>query len=81
MDNALTLPQALNGMTHEAAYAGFDEKTVGQIAVGHWANFTIFEVKLHTYKPAELPHVSPIATWIHGRMYKNTPHDTAQETL
>lgn len=81
MDNALTLPQALNGMTHEAAYAGFDEETVGQIAVGHWANFTIFEAKLHTYEPAELPHVSPIATWIHGRMYKNTHHDTTQETL
>lgn len=81
MVNALTLAEALSGMTHEAAYAGFDEGTVGQIAVGYWANFTIFETKLHTHQPAELPHVRPLATWIHGRMHENTHHDTTQKTL
>jgi predicted amidohydrolase YtcJ len=69
-ENALTLAQTLKGMTTDAARAAFQESDRGEIRIGNWADFTIFEVNLNDITPMALPQTSPTQVWIHGARRK-----------
>ena len=69
-ENALTLAQTLKGMTTDAARAAFQESDRGEIRIGNWADFTIFEVNLNELTPMALPQTSPTQVWIHGARRK-----------
>ena len=69
-ENALTLAQTLKGMTADAARAAFQESDRGEIRIGNWADFTIFEVNLNEVTPMAIPQTSPTQVWIHGARRK-----------
>lgn len=69
-DQALTLAQTIKGMTVDAARAAFQESETGEIRIGNWANFTIFDVNLNEVTPMALPTTVPSQVWIHGERRK-----------
>jgi predicted amidohydrolase YtcJ len=69
-DQALTLAQTIKGMTADAARAAFQESESGEIRIGNWANFTIFDVNLNEVTPMALPKTAPTQVWIHGERRK-----------
>ncbi len=72
IQEALTREQALIGMTRDAAYASFQEKEVGQIKVGMWANFSIFTTDIIRCPEDSISKLKVSETWIHGeQVYVN----------
>lgn len=69
-ENALSLAQTIKGMTADAARAAFQEGNRGEIRIGNWADFTIFEVNLNEVTPMALPQTAPTQVWIHGARRK-----------
>ena len=53
-------------MTHDAAYAAFQEEELGAIKNGFWANFTIFTEDLLTCPEDILPPLKVLQTWVQG---------------
>ncbi|GAB3638587.1 amidohydrolase [Hymenobacter arcticus] len=67
MNNALSRPDALRGMTTWAAHAGFEEKRKGQIKPGMLADFVVLKTDLLT-APKEQLRTAPVQqTWIGGK--------------
>lgn len=69
-DQALDLAQTIKGMTVDAARAAFQESETGEIRIGNWANFTIFDLNLNEVTPMALPKTTPSQVWIHGERRK-----------
>ena len=69
-DEALTLDQTLLGMTRDAARASFREGQAGEIRLGNWADFTIFDTNLSEIEPMNLPKTQALQVWIHGERRK-----------
>lgn len=62
----LSIAQALNGFTRDAAYAGFAESEVGELAPGHRADFVILDADPLVTPVAELPGLAIRSTWVDG---------------
>jgi predicted amidohydrolase YtcJ len=62
----LTDAQILKGMTHDAAYAGFEENERGSIAPGYWASFTFFHQPVEAQSTEQLLQIPVQSTWVHG---------------
>ncbi len=69
-DEALTLDETILGMTRDAARASFREGQAGEIRVGNWADFTIFDTNLSEIEPMNLPQTQALQVWIHGERRK-----------
>ena len=69
-DEALTLDQTILGMTRDAARASFREGQAGEIRLGNWADFTIFDTNLSEIEPMNLPKTQALQVWIHGERRK-----------
>jgi len=69
-DEALTLDQTILGMTRDAARASFREGQTGEIRLGNWADFTIFDTNLSEIEPMNLPKTQALQVWIHGERRK-----------
>jgi len=67
MENAISRPEALRGMTTWAAHAGFEEKRKGQIKPGMLADFVILDTDLLTAPNEELRGAQVLQTWIGGQ--------------
>ena len=67
MENALSRPDALRGMTTWAAHAGFEEKRKGQIKPGMLADFVVLDTDLLTAPAEKLRTAKVQQTWIGGR--------------
>ena len=67
MENALTRPQALRGMTTWAAHAAFEEKRKGQIKPGMLADFVVLKTDLLTAPNEQLHDLKVQQTWIGGK--------------
>lgn len=65
-DQKLTPAQALAGFTSDAAYASFDEASLGKLVVGHRADFVIVGGDPLTVPAAELPKLPVLSTWVDG---------------
>ncbi|MDO7852008.1 amidohydrolase [Hymenobacter convexus] len=66
MENAISRPDALRGMTTWAAHAGFEEKRKGQITPGMLADFVVLDTDLLTAPKAKLRDAQVLQTWIGG---------------
>lgn len=68
----LSLAQAVRGFTADAAYAGFDEKQVGQLKAGLRADFVVLDEDPFVVAASELDDLRIRATWVDGEaVYEN----------
>ena len=67
MNNAISRPDALRGMTTWAAYAAFEDKRKGQIKPGMLADFVVLKTDLLTAPNAQLRNAPVQQTWIGGQ--------------
>ena len=67
MENAISRPDALRGMTTWAAHAGFEEKRKGQIKPGMLADFVVLDLDLLTAPNEKLRGAKVLQTWIGGQ--------------
>ncbi|ALW86458.1 amidohydrolase [Hymenobacter sedentarius] len=67
MENAISRPDALRGMTTWAAHAGFEEKRKGQIKPGMLADFVVMRTDLLTAPNEQLRDAKVLQTWIGGQ--------------
>jgi predicted amidohydrolase YtcJ len=68
MENAISRPDALRGMTTWAAHAAFEEKRKGQIRPGMLADFVVLNTNLLTAPNAQLRGATVLQTWIGGKL-------------
>ncbi len=67
MENALTIEQALRGVTIWAAMANFEEEKKGSLEVGKLADFVIVDTDLSRANEAEVRAAQVLQTYIHGQ--------------
>ena len=63
---AMTREEALKAMTIWPAYAGFQEKAMGSITPGKYADFVILDRNIMTVPAAEILGTKVVSTWIGG---------------
>lgn len=68
--HALTVKEALTGMTREGAYGAFAEKRLGQLKAGYQADFVIVDRNPLTIAPEQLKDIKIIETWVAGKVVK-----------
>lgn len=65
-EQKITVQEALNAYTIDAAYASFDEKIKGSIAEGKFADFVILDHNLLEIEPEEIWNVKVLKTFMNG---------------
>ena len=65
-DQKLSLAEALRGFTADAAYAGFDEASVGQLRPGLRADFVVLAQDPFTVAESKLDELPIESTWVDG---------------
>ncbi|UXZ34915.1 amidohydrolase [Cupriavidus gilardii] len=69
-EEAMTLPQAFRAFTLDAAYAQHQEKTLGSLEKGKWADFILVDRDLFKVAPADIWKIQVLETWVAGeRVY------------
>jgi predicted amidohydrolase YtcJ len=63
----MTRDEALKSMTIWAAYAGFQEKELGSLTPGKFADFVILDRDIMTVPDADILGTAVLATYIGGR--------------
>lgn len=67
-DQGLTREQALKTLTINAAYAAFQEKTLGSIEVGKYADLVVLSDDYMTVPAAAIKDITPAAVIVAGRV-------------
>ena len=69
-EEAMTLPQAFRAFTLDAAYAEHQEKTLGSLEVGKWADFVVVDRDLFKVPAGDIWKIQVLETWVAGeRVY------------
>lgn len=66
-DQILSRTEALRGFTLDAAYAAFQEKELGSLEVGKWADFVVLDRDIMTVPAKEVLETKVLETWIGGK--------------
>lgn len=66
-EQAMTLVEALRAFTLDAAYAAHQEKTLGTLEKGKWADFVLIDRDVFTANPAQLWSTQVLETWVGGK--------------
>jgi predicted amidohydrolase YtcJ len=66
-DQIMTREEALRAMTIWPAYAGFQEKTMGSISPGKYADFVILDRDIMTVPASDILKTKVMSTWIGGK--------------
>jgi predicted amidohydrolase YtcJ len=66
-DQIMTREEALKAMTIWPAYAGFQEKVMGSITPGKYADFVILDRDIMTVPASEILATRVMSTWIGGK--------------
>lgn len=70
-EEAMTLPQALRAFTLDAAYAQHQDKAIGSLESGKWADFILVDQDPFKIAPADLWKTKVLQTWLAGeRVYE-----------
>ncbi|MFT6734100.1 MAG: putative amidohydrolase YtcJ [Polaribacter sp.] len=64
----ITLTQALRSFTLNAAYAAHQEKTLGSLEKGKWADFILIDKDVINGDPKEIWKTQVLQTWIAGKL-------------
>jgi predicted amidohydrolase YtcJ len=73
MEDALTRPEALKGMTIWAAHANFEDEIKGSIEIGKVADLVILKKDIMEIDVNEIPDVEVLATILNGDMVYRAP--------
>lgn len=73
MEDALTRPEALKGMTIWAAHANFEDEIKGSIEIGKVADLVILKKDIMKIDVNEIPDVEVLATILNGDMVYSAP--------
>ena len=65
-DQAMTRPEALAAFTLSGAYAAHQEKDLGSLEVGKWADFLILDRDIMTIAARKIRDTRVLETWISG---------------
>lgn len=66
-DQAMTRVEALKAMTIWPAYAGFQEKIMGSITPGKYADFVVLDKDIMTVPTTDILKTNVTSTWIGGK--------------
>jgi predicted amidohydrolase YtcJ len=66
-NEAMTLAQAFRCFTLDAAYAAHQEKTLGSLEPGKWADFIVIDQDLFTMPAKDIHKTGVLQTWLGGR--------------
>lgn len=66
-EQALNRTEALRAFTLDAAYAAHQEKTLGTLEAGKWADFVIVDRDIFSVDPARIWSTEVLETWVGGR--------------
>ncbi|GAB2678265.1 amidohydrolase [Aliiglaciecola aliphaticivorans] len=70
---ALSLQQAFKGFTIDAAYAAHQEKIIGGLTTGKWADFILIDRDIFEIDKKEIWKTNVLETWLAGkRVYKKS---------
>jgi predicted amidohydrolase YtcJ len=64
----MTRQQALRSYTLDAAYGSFQEKVLGSIEVGKYADFTVFSQDILEVEEARILQTEVMMTFVNGRV-------------
>ena len=65
-EQAMTLVEAFRAFTLDAAYAELQEKTLGSLEPGKWADFILIDRDLFKIPPADIWKIKVEQTWLAG---------------
>ena len=66
-EQAMTLLEAFRAFTLDAAYAEHQDKTLGTLEKGKWADFILIDRDLFTIAPADIWKIKVEQTWVAGK--------------
>jgi predicted amidohydrolase YtcJ len=66
-NEAMTLKEALRCFTLDAAWAGHQEKVVGSLEKGKWADFIVIDRDLFKVPAKDIRSTAVLQTWVAGR--------------
>lgn len=66
-NEAMSLTEAFRCFTLDAAFAGHQEKVVGSLEKGKWADFIVIDQDLFTMPAKDIHKVGVLQTWVAGR--------------
>ena len=73
-EEAMTLEQALRAFTLDAAYASHQEKVIGSLEPGKFADFILLERDIFAIDPQEIWQVQVAETWVEGeKVFEHRP--------
>ena len=64
---AMTVTEALRCFTLDAAWAGHQEKVIGSLEKGKWADFIVVDQDLFTVAPTVIGKTQVLQTWLAGK--------------
>lgn len=72
-DQAMTRAEALKAMTIWPAYAGFQEKIMGSITPGKYADFVVLDQDIMSVPASDILKTNVTSTWIGGKAVYEAP--------
>jgi predicted amidohydrolase YtcJ len=72
-EQAMTLLEAFRAFTLDAAYAQHQEKTLGSLEPGKWADFILIDRNLFEIPPADIWKIKVQETWVAGTKVFTAP--------
>jgi predicted amidohydrolase YtcJ len=66
-EQAMSLKEAFRCFTLDAAYAGHQEKTLGSLEPGKWADFIVIDRDLFKVPAADIRNTGVLETWVAGK--------------
>ena len=66
-EQAMTLMEAFRAFTLDAAYAQHQEKTIGSLEPGKWADFILIDRNLFKMEPTDIWKIKVEQTWVAGK--------------
>ena len=72
-EQEMSLKEAFRCFTLDAAYAGHQEKTLGSLETGKYADFIVIDHDLFKISPYDIHKIGVLETWVGGRQVYRKP--------